>query len=64
MRKPDPVGRASRAPQDAEARRRRAQVFGDVLPDTTGDERDAATGEGGDASNDAWLRDNVPPHHG
>jgi hypothetical protein len=41
-------------------------VFGDVLPDTTGDERDArdANDVRGDGGSDAWLRDQVPPHHG
>lgn len=44
------------------ARRRREQVFGDVLPDTTSDDRDDdREGRGG---NDDWLRSNVPPHHG
>lgn len=43
-------------------RRRLAEVFGDVLPDTTSDERqpDERTGE----VTDAWLRAQVPPHHG
>jgi len=47
-----------------EARRRlREKVFGDVLPDTTADERDG--GADRDASGgDEWLRRNVPPHHG
>jgi hypothetical protein len=48
----------------AEARRRRiAAVFGDVLPDTTDDERDS---EGRDdrGDGDSWLRAQVPPHHG
>ncbi|ANZ36494.1 hypothetical protein BBK82_10865 [Lentzea guizhouensis] len=48
---------------DAEKRRRRrrlAEVFGDVLPETTSDER------GGEAGGDreAWYRENRPPHHG
>jgi len=43
-------------------RRRLAEVFGDVLPDTTSDERhpDERVGE----VTDAWLRAQVPPHHG
>jgi len=46
----------------AERRRRRAEIFGEVLPDRTGDERDPGSD---DASvDDAWLRANVPPHHG
>ena len=44
-------------------RRRIAEVFGDVLPDTTSDERDAEDGRD-DQSGDSWLRDQVPPHHG
>jgi hypothetical protein len=55
------------SPETAEERRRRlAAVFGDVLPDTTGDERDArdANDVRGDGCSDAWLRDQVPPHHG
>lgn len=46
-----------------ERKRRLAQVFGDVLPDTTSDERDAGRGAA-DSTSDAWLRAQVPPHHG
>ena len=50
--------------ESPEARRRRiAEVFGDVLPDTTGDERDADGGED-QRDGDSWLRAQVPPHHG
>lgn len=42
-------------------RRRLDAVFGDVLPDTTRDERDP---ERSPRSDDDWLRDQVPPHHG
>ena len=49
---------------DASRRRRREQVFGDVLPETTGDEREQGAGEPERAGNDEWLRRNVPPHHG
>ena len=41
-------------------RRRLAEVFGDVLPDTTGDER----GRGDGGTSEEWLRRQVPPHHG
>jgi len=44
---------------EAERRRRRAAVFGEVLPETTSDERGEPAG---DASDD-WLRQQVPPHH-
>ena len=60
-------GRTRRtAAREAAARRRRlAEVFGDVLPDTTSDERDPdATGGAGESSRDRWFRDQVPPHHG
>jgi hypothetical protein len=57
---------------DAERRRRRARVFGDVLPDRTRDERGddgapAKRGAGSDGAGDPseeWLRRQVPPHHG
>ncbi|APE37216.1 hypothetical protein BOX37_28485 [Nocardia mangyaensis] len=52
----------------AEALRRKAaetarvaRIFGEVLPDTSGDERgeDVRGTEG-----DEWLRSQIPPHHG
>lgn len=43
-----------------EQRRRLDAVFGDVLPDTTGDERDA---ESPDRDPDADLLADRPPHH-
>ncbi|MET1039919.1 MAG: hypothetical protein ABWZ90_02655 [Acidimicrobiales bacterium] len=50
-------------PAEREARRRRLEkVFGDVLPDQTRDDADEA-GESGDAG-EAWLKRQVPPHHG
>lgn len=49
-------------PESAEERRRRiAAVFGEVLPDTTSDERDP---ESPPDDGDSWLRAQVPPHHG
>ncbi len=37
------------------------EIFGDVLPDTTSDER----GPGGECSySEQWYRENTPPHHG
>jgi hypothetical protein len=52
-----------------ERRRRRARVFGDVLPDSTGDERgdgwgDPEPGSNGRDPGEEWLRGQVPPHHG
>jgi hypothetical protein len=51
-----------RGEPDWARRKRLAAVFGDVLPETTGDER-APREEGGDRGED-WLRRQVPPHHG
>jgi hypothetical protein len=49
-----------------EEARRRAQrlrrVFGDVLPDTTGDEQSEEQNDH-DSERDEWYRDNRPPHH-
>jgi hypothetical protein len=44
------------------ARARVADVFGDVLPLTTRDERALTPGESGDARDEELLAD-VPPHH-
>ena len=47
----------------SQRRRRLAAVFGDVLPDTTEDEREPeAPSE--ESAQDRWLRGQVPPHHG
>ncbi|MEP9384754.1 hypothetical protein [Nocardioides sp. KR10-350] len=46
-------------------RRRLARIFGDVLPETTDDERDpGSAAEDRESSSDAWLKSQVPPHHG
>ncbi len=49
---------------DWERRRRLARVFGDVLPESTSDDRDDAVPERGEGGTDAWLKAQVPPHHG
>lgn len=48
---------------DWERRRRLAAVFGDVLQETTDDERDPDEGDRPDKTED-WLKSQVPPHHG
>jgi hypothetical protein len=50
---------------DWRRRQRLAAVFGDALSETTTDER-SEDDELGDRrhQSDAWLRDQVPPHHG
>lgn len=62
MTGPDPAPDA--AVERARRRRLREQVFGEVLPDTTADEREPEPRGGGESGNDEWLRSNVPPHHG
>jgi hypothetical protein len=59
----DDVGPAPADESEWERRRRLAEVFGDVLPDTTTDERDTTPGADEDAQ-ERWLRSQVPPHHG
>jgi hypothetical protein len=52
--------------QDWQRRRRLAEVFGDVLPESTSDDRDDRAPEAASERErgDAWLREQVPPHHG
>ncbi|NUS42302.1 MAG: hypothetical protein HOQ24_01195 [Mycobacteriaceae bacterium] len=50
----------SKPPRKPVDKNRLAEIFGDVLPDTTTDERDPHEA---DASSDDWHRNNVPPHH-
>jgi len=48
-----------------ERRRRLAEVFGDVLPETTRDEREPRPSPAGsEDAGEAWLKAQVPPHHG
>lgn len=51
--------------QDARVTRRRArklsEVFGEVLPETTSDDRTSGTDED---DRERWYRENLPPHHG
>jgi len=49
---------------DWERRARLARIFGDVLPESTGDDRDEQDAQADPASQDAWLKSQVPPHHG
>ncbi len=65
---PDPEEQptpATHEPSEAERRRRRALVFGDVLPDSTRDERgDGWSEREPREGSDEWFRRQVPPHHG
>jgi len=51
---------------EAEWRRKRrlAEVFGDVLPDTTEDDRETERSRDRESAADRWLKSQVPPHHG
>jgi hypothetical protein len=53
-----PDDEASRARAE---RARLARIFGDVLPETTGDER--ADGPDGDSLSVDWLKQQRPPHY-
>ena len=48
---------------EAERRRRLAEVFGELLPETTSDEREPDVRPDEEFARDAWYRDQVPPHH-
>lgn len=47
--------------------RRRAErmrlIFGELLPDTTGDEQQPEEPADHDVERDEWYRENRPPHH-
>lgn len=64
MPEDDQVSEDKQSPEPDWVRRRRlAAVFGDVLPDTTSDERDPEV-VGRESSSETWLKAQVPPHHG
>lgn len=59
------MSKLDRPESDWERRRRRAEVFGDALPEVTRDEKDPADGaDDGESTGDRWLKSQVPPHHG
>ncbi len=59
----DDAGPGGPSPRpDFRARRRLDEVFGEVLPTVTGDERDPEPADG--AERERWYRENRPPHHG
>lgn len=64
MTAPDEMTPESDREPDWRRRRRLAEVFGETLPDTTTDERDPSEGSAQESRGDAWLREQVPPHHG
>jgi hypothetical protein len=58
----EPAEPAEPPPLTEERRRRLAEVFGDVLPTTTADERDDRDPTAGRGADDDLLADR-PPHH-
>jgi len=54
-REPDDAG-----PPQPQRRRDLDDIFGDVLPATTSDERDPERQE---SDRDSWYEQNRPPHH-
>ena len=64
----DAAPAADAGPADVEPewkrKRRLAEIFGDVLPATTSDERAAGAPRRNESAQDAWLKSQVPPHHG
>ncbi len=50
------------AESEWEKKRRLARIFGDVLPESTSDDRDEP--EAAEKGSEAWLKAQVPPHHG
>jgi hypothetical protein len=70
---PDAAAQAARekareeAREEARRRRRLAEIFGDVIPEQTSDDADESSGADRrteDEAQEAWLRSQVPPHHG
>lgn len=51
---------------ERQRRRRLAEIFGEVLPETTSDERSEGPDrrEGDQRETERWYRENRPPHHG
>ena len=61
----DPGHSSESAGRETERQRRRAEVFGDVLPEQTRDDQSAdRVDRSPDGSAEEWLRSQVPPHHG
>ncbi|MCR8692840.1 hypothetical protein NWP13_09900 [Rhodococcus pyridinivorans] len=58
---PDEVTEEQRTSRARIDRARLARIFGDVLPETTRDERGESDAGVGDS--DEWLRRQVPPHY-
>jgi hypothetical protein len=49
--------------EERRRRERRERIFGEVLPESTEDDSDSHPPDR-ERDQDAWLRGQVPPHHG
>lgn len=58
------MGEQAGSGTDWERRRRLAEIFGDVEPSVTSDERDDVPPEARESASERWLKSQVPPHHG
>lgn len=59
----EPETDAAVAADDERRRQLRAKVFGDVLPESTSDDRDDLVASE-ELMRREWLKRQVPPHHG
>lgn len=59
--KPDREKKRREDEPEWKRRAKLARIFGDVLPESTGDDRDE---RGDEKDSEVWLRSQVPPHHG
>jgi hypothetical protein len=63
----DPAA-SDKAREAARRRLRLAEIFGDVLPDQAADDsreaRESVDRRTEETAQEAWLRSQVPPHHG
>ncbi|WP_460789994.1 hypothetical protein [Nocardioides maradonensis] len=64
MSQQDPGQQDPKREADWVRKRRLAEVFGDVLPGSTSDDRDEGTPAERESASDRWLKSQVPPHHG
>lgn len=58
---PDRVEPASEVEPAWKRKARLAAIFGDVVPESTSDDRDEPGSAG---TSEEWLKRQVPPHHG
>lgn len=57
----EPEGELAEREPEWKRKARLAAIFGDVLPESTGDDRDP---QRSGSTSEEWLKRQVPPHHG